>query len=147
MTLEHQIFFAPISDLSLNGNFNKTVIIGINDKKLWGIICAEKTWKNIQVNDKVLFYHKGKILYSAHVKRKFEDKELSKELWGYKEKNGSRLYWEKIIEFSKVKNTEIDYDIFKEMADYKKSASVRFFFQFSNTVILENASKIEKLDL
>lgn len=147
MTLEYQIFFAPISDLSMNGNFNKTVIIGINDKKLWGIICAEKTWKNIQVNDKILFYHKGKILFSGHVKHKFEDKELSQKLWGYKEKNGSRIYWEKILEFSKVKKIEIDYDLFKEMAEYKKSASVRFFFQFSNTVIAENTPKIKELNL
>ena len=89
MTLYYQIFFAPISDLSLNGNFNKSVINGINGKKLWGIICAEKTWKNIQLNDKVLFYHKGQILYSGHVKNKFEDKKLSEKLWGFKEKNGS----------------------------------------------------------
>jgi hypothetical protein len=133
-----RIFLTPVKDLSKESGFAKTVLNKVlyqgNIECLWGVISHEKTWSKLKINDKLFIYNAGRIVYILEVKGKTIDTEFSKKTWHCKVKiSGELIFYDKIILFNKIINTDFSYDLIKEMAEYKPKASVRYFFELSET--------------
>lgn len=123
------IFFTAINDIKNGSKFYNSIVNTSNTKSnlIWGITELSKpTFKKINIEDYILFYHKSTIIGIGQVSKTNIDKNLSKDLFGtYEHKYKGILCWSNLLYFSKFFSTNIDFNFFIKIGEYSPKFSVR----------------------
>lgn len=137
-----KIFGAPISSDDAYNNYQKTVskeLVGkvkiqvskLNNNCLWGIKSSKlNSWNTIEKGDLIFFYRKNHIISICKVVDKFQDVELSINLWGYFETiHHPSTTFSLIISLDNPIYCNIPFKTINKILMYDENYNLRSFFQ------------------
>jgi hypothetical protein len=158
-----KVFGAPISSNDAYNNYQKTVskelidkikieVSRLNNNCLWGIKSSKlNSWNSIEKGDLIFFYRKNHIISICEVNDKFQDVELSINLWGYFESSHHpSTTFSLIIMLEKPIYCNIPFKIINKILGYNENYNLRSFFQLkgleeylieNNNVVVSNFIK------
>lgn len=155
-----KVFGAPISSDVAYNNYQKSVskeLIGkikidvsrLNNNCLWGIKSSKlNSWNSIEKGDLIFFYRKNHIISICKVKDKFQDVELSINLWGYFESSHHpSTTFSLIISLDNPIYCNIPFKIINKILGYDENYNLRSFFQLKGLgeYLIEN-NKVDVSD-
>jgi hypothetical protein len=145
------IFFTAINDIKKGSKFFNSILTISKTKNdlIWGITeLSISTFKKINRDDYILFYHKSEIIGIGQILATKTDKNLSIDLFGtYNHKYKGILHWSNLLYLSKFYPIKIEFDFFKEIGGYSPKFSVRKLIglnQSGSDKIIENYNSYEK---